>query len=56
MRYASYPKARAVIEGLARNGDPLQKAMAEAQQRIMDRDADREKARQNPQSGQQPVQ
>jgi hypothetical protein len=30
MRYAGYPKARAFVEGLARNGDALEKMMAES--------------------------
>lgn len=49
MRYAGYPQARAVIGGLARNGDPMDKMMAEIQLRTMDTKAEMEKARQNPQ-------
>lgn len=56
MRYAGYPKARAFVEGLARNGDGAEKMMAESQLRMMDAKADMEKARRNPQPAQQPAQ
>jgi hypothetical protein len=49
MRYEGHPKARAVVEGLARNGDALERLMAESRLRLMDMKADMEKARQNPQ-------
>jgi hypothetical protein len=52
MRYAGNPQARAVIEDLARNGDAMEKMMAEVQLRSMDMKADMDKVR----KGQPPTQ
>lgn len=46
-RYTGNRNARAIIENVSRNGDAMERALAEGQLRTMDRKADMDKARQN---------